>query len=136
MSTETGRNPGILAAATAIGVVGGAYGIGGASIMAPVLVGVFGLRVRAVAGASLMATLITSIAGVAMYSLLPTSPGVNMHPDWPLGLLFGLGGLAGSYLGARTQRFVTQRPLELGLASVIASLSVTYIAQFILAVVR
>jgi len=129
-------NSGIFAAAVAVGVVGGTYGIGGGSIMAPVLVGVFGLRVHAVAGATLLATLMTSIAGVAMYSLLPTSSGLDMHPDWKLGLLFGIGGLAGSYAGAQAQRFVRQRPLELGLASVITALSVAYIAQFLLAVGR
>ena len=104
--------------------------------MAPVLVAVFGLRVHAVAGATLLATLMTSVAGVAMYSLLPTSSGVDMHPDWQLGLLFGLGGLAGTYAGARAQKFVRQRPLELALAAVIAALSATYIVQYLTAAGR
>lgn len=57
----------IFAMALVIGVVGGAYGIGGGSIMAPILVTVFCLPVHSVAGAALFGTLVTSVAGVAIY---------------------------------------------------------------------
>lgn len=123
----------IFSVSVVVGVIGGAYGIGGGAIMAPMLVAVFGLSVHAVAGATLLATLVTSLAGVAAYSLLPAPLGVDMRPDWPLGLLFGVGGLAGMYAGARVQKFVPQRPLELGLALVVATMAATYITQYFLA---
>ena len=126
------RDGSIAAVSLVVGVIGGAYGIGGGAIMAPVLVAVFRLRVHAVAGATLLATLLTSIAGVVAYTVLPTRAGVDMHPDWQLGLLFGLGGLGGMYAGARAQKFVPQRPLELGLAVVITALAATYVAQYFL----
>ena len=120
----------IFTMALVIGVIGGAYGIGGGSIMAPVLVAVFGLPVHGVAGAALFGTLLTSVAGVAMYQFLPVPPGIETRPDWALGILFGVGGAAGMYVGARTQKYVAQRPLELGLGLVLALLAGTYLAGY------
>ncbi len=114
-----------------IGVIGGAYGIGGGSLMAPVLVAVFGLSVYAVASAALFGTFVTSVVGVALYQFLPTPAGMTAQPDWPLGILFGLGGMAGMYLGARTQKRVNQRILKIGLALVLTSLAAGYVLQFL-----
>lgn len=116
--------------ALAIGVVGGTYGIGGGAIMAPVLVAFFGMSLHGVAGATLFGTLATSVVGVALYQLLPAPSGMETRPDWALGLLFGLGGLAGMYVGARTQKFVPQRILEFGIATVLALLAGGYILSF------
>jgi hypothetical protein len=113
-----------------IGVIGGAYGIGGGSLMAPVLVAVFGLSVHAVAGAALFGTFVTSVVGVALYQFLPTPTGLPAQPDWMLGLLFGLGGMAGMYLGARSQKHVPQRALKIGLAVVLTGLAGGYVLQF------
>ena len=54
----------------AVGAAGGAYGIGGGSIMAPLLVSVYGLPVHTTGGATLMGTFLTSVAGVIFYSVL------------------------------------------------------------------
>src|SRR5215203_842509 len=94
------------------GVIGGIYSIGGGSIIAPFLVTVFGLPVYTVAGATLIGTFITSVAGVAFFEILAaTGFGVNMAiaPDWLLGLTLGVGGLSGTYAGARLQRHVPER---------------------------
>jgi uncharacterized membrane protein YfcA len=104
---------GIAALSLVVGVIGGAYGIGGGSIIAPFLVSVFGLPVHTVAGAALMGTFVTSLAAVASYQLIaPLAPGMAVGPDWLLGILFGIGGLAGTYLGARTQRFMPARAIK------------------------
>ncbi len=110
-----------------VGIVGGAYGIGGGAIIAPFLVTVFRLPVHAVAGAALLGTLVTSVAGVAFYSLMPSS--LNTSPDWPLGLLFGAGGLAGMYLGARAQKRMPQRAIKAMLGIMILSLSIKYVLE-------
>lgn len=111
--------------ALAVGVIGGTYGIGGGAIIAPFLVTVFQLPVYAVAGAALMGTLITSVAGVSFYSLMPSAHSTS--PDWLLGLLFGAGGLAGMYLGARAQKRVPQVLIKLMLCVILLSLSLKYI---------
>jgi uncharacterized membrane protein YfcA len=83
-----------------VGIIGGVYGIGGGSIIAPFCVTFFHLPVYTIAGATLMGTLLTSVSGVIFYSLIPVGTGLAKSPDWLLGLLFGAGGFAGMYLGA------------------------------------
>ena len=114
--------------ALVVGLVGGAYGIGGGAIIAPFCVAFFRLPIYTVAGAALAATLVTSLAGVVLYSVLPAPPGMNTRPDWLLGLLFGLGGFAGTYLGARMQKYLPQRALKLLLGSLLALLALRYLA--------
>jgi uncharacterized membrane protein YfcA len=112
-TTYEASTPGILLLCLVVGVIGGAYGIGGGSIVAPFLVGMFGLPIHTVAGAALMGTFVTSVAGVAAYQLLAlSSQEIAVAPDWTLGVLFGIGGLLGTYLGARTQRFVPARAIK------------------------
>ena len=101
---------GIFALSFVVGIVGGIYGIGGGAIIAPFFVAFFGLPVYTVAGAALMGTFITSVAGVSFYqAIAPLYPELAVAPDWPLGLLFGLGGAAGMYCGARLQKHVPAR---------------------------
>lgn len=91
-----------------VGLIGGIYGIGGGAIIAPFFVTIYKLPVHTVAGASLMGTFITSATGVIFFQLLATSSFANAQsiaPDYRLGLLFGIGGAVGMYLGARAQRF-------------------------------
>ncbi len=134
---KSGRGPvPIFAMALVVGMIGGAYGIGGGAIMAPVLVAVFGLPVHGVAGAALFGTFVTSVAGVALYQFLPAPAGIEARPDWALGILFGLGGLAGMYAGARMQKHVPQRTLERGIALVLALLACGYVGGYLLAAVR
>jgi len=97
----------VMALCLAVGMVGGIYGIGGGAIIAPFFVSFFGLPVHTIAGAALMGTMITSYAGVAVFQVLAhLLPDQSVAPDWGLGILFGLGGMAGMYCGARVQRFV------------------------------
>ncbi len=123
----------VLSIALIIGVIGGAYGIGGGAIMAPVLVALFRLPIHGVAGATLFGTLVTSVAGVALYQFMPAPPGITTQPDWALGILFGLGGMAGMYAGARTQKHVPQRALEIGIALVLGTLASAYVLNYWLA---
>jgi len=97
----------IICLSSIVGIIGGIYGIGGGAIIAPFFVAFFGLPVHTVAGAALMGTLITSVAGVTFFQLIaPLYPDMVIVPDWRLGLLFGAGGAAGMYCGARMQRYV------------------------------
>jgi hypothetical protein len=114
-----------------VGVVGGVYGIGGGSIIAPFFITFLGLPVYTVAGAALMGTFVTSIAGVAFYqAMAPLYPHLSVAPDWTLGLLFGLGGMAGMYLGARCQRFVPSRIIKWMLAVIMVFTAMKYVFEF------
>lgn len=95
-----------------VGVVGTAYGIGGGAFMVPICLTLYRLPVHAIAGATLTATFLTSAIALAAYSWMPAPVGVTTRPDWAMGLAFGVGGLAGAYLGARLQKWVPQRTLK------------------------
>ncbi|MEW6001442.1 MAG: sulfite exporter TauE/SafE family protein [Nitrospirota bacterium] len=113
-----------------VGIIGGTYGIGGGAIIAPFCVAVFHLPVYTVAGAALMGTFLTSVAGVFFYSVIPAKSGMVTSPDWLLGFLFGSGGFVGIYLGARFQKFVSQKVIKLMLGIIIIFLALRYITQF------
>ncbi|WP_456431024.1 sulfite exporter TauE/SafE family protein [Thermosulfuriphilus sp.] len=111
-----------------VGLIGGAYGIGGGAILSPFCVAVLKVPVYAVASASLFTTLMSSIAGVIFYTFGPSS-GPQTRPDWLLAALFGLGGLLGTYLGARAQRYIPERPIKLGLMLVVLTVGLRYLFQ-------
>jgi uncharacterized protein len=88
--------------AAAVGCAGGIYGIGGGSILAPILIG-SGRRPADVAPAALASTFVTSVAGVITFTILSIHQHGSVAPDWPTGIALGVGGLAGAYTGARIQ---------------------------------
>jgi uncharacterized protein len=114
-----------------VGIIGGIYGIGGGAIIAPFFVTFFRLPVYIVAGASLMGTFVTSIAGVAFYqAIAPFYPHLSVAPDWLLGILFGIGGMAGMYLGARCQKFVPAKTIKWMLAGIMVLTAGKYVLAF------
>jgi uncharacterized membrane protein YfcA len=122
--------PAVFALSLVVGVIGGIYSIGGGSIIAPFLVTVFGLPVYTVAGATLIGTFVTSVAGVAFYELLDATgfgAGMAIAPDWLLGLTLGIGGLAGTYAGARLQRHVPEKLIRGVLGALVTLLALRYI---------
>ncbi|MFE7382317.1 sulfite exporter TauE/SafE family protein [Streptomyces zhihengii] len=114
--------------AAAVGVAGGIYGIGGGSLLGPILVG-RGMPVARVAPAALACTFVTSVVGAATYALLAlTTPG-TVAPDWLLGIACGLGGLAGGYLGARLQPRLPETGLRLLLGVMATGIGLLYAVQ-------
>ncbi|MEE1821414.1 sulfite exporter TauE/SafE family protein [Streptomyces sp. BE20] len=114
--------------ALAVGVVGGIYGIGGGSILGPVLVG-RGVPIAEVAPAALASTFVTSLVGAGTYAALALAATGDIAPDWVLGLSCGLGGLVGGYLGARFQPHVPETALRLLLGVLAAAVGLLYAVQ-------
>ena len=119
----------LLGLALAVGIIGGVYGIGGGSIIAPFLITFFGLPVYAIAGAVLLGTFVSSLAGVTFYSLIPIN-GAVATPDWLLGILFGAGGLMGMYLGARMQKYFSDKWIKLMLGTIVFIIASRYVLRF------
>ena len=120
----------MFALAFVVGIIGGAYGIGGGAIIAPFCVAFFHLPIYSIAGATLMGTFITSVAGALFFSVLPATQGISPMPDWPLGILFGIGGFIGMYLGAKTQKYVPQKFIKIIVGTAIMFLAIKYIVQY------
>jgi uncharacterized membrane protein YfcA len=111
-----------------VGTVGGIYGIGGGSLLGPILVGT-GMAVATVAPAALFSTWLTSVVGVVAYLLLSLDAVGPISPDWSLGIATGLGGLAGGWIGASLQPHVPERALRTLLGVMALALAVLYLVQ-------
>lgn len=119
---------GVTALSCGVGVIGGAYGIGGGAVMAPYCIAVLRLPVGAVSGAALLSTWVASLVAAIGYRLLPlTGNTLSASPDWLLGVSFGLGGLAGIYLGARLQHVVPTRLIKIAVAAALVFIAVRYL---------
>jgi len=112
--------------ALVVGTIGGLYGIGGGSILAPILIAL-GYSVYEVAPATLAATFLTSLAGIATYQTLQAVHGGTIAPQWILGAWLGAGGFAGSYCGARLQRRLPERNLRRLLGLIACLVAVRYL---------
>jgi len=116
----------IWALALLVGTVGGIYGIGGGSLLAPILLAA-GFSAYEVAPATLTATFLTSIVGIATYLVLQATHGGAIAPDWALAAFLCAGGFLGSYLGARLQRHLPERSLRRLLGLIACLVAARYI---------
>jgi hypothetical protein len=115
---------GVIAAAA--GCVGGIYGIGGGSILAPILIA-DGQPPSQVAPAALSSTFATSLAGVATFSVLAAQQHGSVAPNWPTGIALGIGGLAGGYAGARMHARMPEAIIRRLLALVVIAVGIRYL---------
>lgn len=120
--------PALVLLAAAVGCVGGIYGIGGGSIIAPILIGA-GRPASQVAPAALASTFVTSVAGVVTFTILSVQTHGSVAPNWPTGAALGLGGVLGSYVGARLQ----SRLPELLIRRLLGILEIAIAIRFLLA---
>ncbi|MET9142093.1 sulfite exporter TauE/SafE family protein [Streptomyces parvulus] len=118
----------LAALALTVGVIGGIYGIGGGSLLGPIL-SASGVPMSRLAPATLAATFTTSTAGAVAYAVLALVSSGPVAPDWWLGLACGAGGLVGGYLGARFQPHLPETALRLLLGALAAGLGALYAVQ-------
>ncbi len=110
------------------GLVGGIYGIGGGSLLAPILAA-SGYLLTEVAPAALLSTFVTSCVGAATYAVVALTGREGAGPHWLLGVACGVGGLVGGYLGASLQPRMPQRLLRVLLGALAMALAVAYLVQ-------
>jgi uncharacterized membrane protein YfcA len=99
LSRRTGARYWVALAVTGAigGILSGAFGVGGGILMVPLLIGLAGMDQKRASATSLAAILPTALAGSITYF-------VNGEVDLVVALLVAIGGVAGSYLGARLLR--------------------------------
>jgi len=125
----------VFALSVVVGVVGGAYGIGGGAVMAPFCIAVMRLPPFVVAGASLLSTWITSVVGALIYAFVPLAGSTHSSPDWLLGALYGVGGMLGVYVGARLQGRVSALAIKVVLGIALVFVAARYLLPPLLALV-
>ncbi len=130
--TYTCPVPGLAALSLGVGIIGGAYGIGGGAIMAPFLVSLFGLPVHALAAATLFSTFMTAVVSTLGSLLLHAAhPALDIMPDFAVGLALGLGGMAGMYCGARLQKHLPAALLNRLLTGIVFVAALVLLARLV-----
>ncbi len=112
-----------------VGIASGAYGIGGGSVLAPLLIVFFALPVSAIVGAALTATYMMSLLGVAAYVFLGRSfehSGTVVLPNWFQGCCLGIGGFGGMWLSSRFHDQFPERIIKLILSLMMAIVAIFY----------
>ena len=118
--------PVLVGLAAIVGCIGGIYGIGGGSILAPVLIAT-GRDPAEVAPAALSSTFVTSVAGVITFTILSLHQHGSVAPDWATGIALGVGGLAGAYAGARLQSRLPDTAIRRILGVLVVAIGARYL---------
>ena len=79
------------------------------------------------APAALVSTFVTSVAGVATFSLLSIHQHIPVAPNWPTGIALGAGGLAGGYTGARIQSRLPDLLIRRLLGVLVVAIGIRYL---------
>jgi len=89
----------MIAVGVGVGVAASFTGLGGGFLVVPLLI-LIGFPPQKAVGTSFLAILILSLSALIAHGKL-------QHVDWRLGLLLGLGGIAGAQVGARLVEHVS-----------------------------
>ncbi len=106
----------LVLAGTVVGVGASFTGLGGGFLMVPLLL-FMGYSAQKTVGTSFLAILVISISALVAHGKLA-------NVDWRVGLLLGLGGIAGAQIGARLVEHVTTADFKRIFAVVLAGLAV------------
>jgi uncharacterized membrane protein YfcA/uncharacterized membrane protein YedE/YeeE len=105
-----------------VGVSLGLFGGGGSLLTLPILVYAAGVPVRQAIPLSLLVVGGTSAAALLMQGRIA-------QVRWRTGVLFGVGGMAGAYLGGRTAAFVPEVVLLVGFALIMIAAAVAMLRR-------
>ncbi|MEU0241477.1 sulfite exporter TauE/SafE family protein [Nocardiopsis sp. NPDC006198] len=117
-------------AAGGAALFGAAVGIGGGSLLSPLLIGAAGWLTSRAAVVALTTTLATSVVGLTAYAVFDRIGfgAAPAAPDWGVGLALGLGGALGSLVGIGFSRRLGEQPLRLLLGALVTATGVVYLA--------
>lgn len=110
----------LAAIATAAGAFSGIFGVGGGTVIVPLLIFWFGYAEREATG--------TSLAAIALIALLATvAQGAYGNVDVAKGALVGVPAVAGVVVGAAVQQRVSQRAVSLLFAALLVAVAIELI---------
>ncbi len=98
--------PRVLGLGFLVGVASGFFGVGGGFLIVPALTMGAGLKIHRAVGTSLFVIVLNGLAGFVSYE-------IQSRPiDFPVVILFVLGGLIGDFIGVRLARSFSCRGLK------------------------
>lgn len=114
-----------------VGVVSSALGVGGGFLLVPIFAAVYGLPMYVLVAATIPYVIVLSAVGLFTYGVIvPAVTGTAVAPEWSFGLLAAAGGIVGSWLAAKTQRYVPQHLLKLMLGGITGAAGLLYAVDF------
>lgn len=112
----------LAATATTAGAFSGLFGVGGGTVLVPLLIFWFGYGEREATGTSLAA-----IALIAVFAVI--AQGAQGNVDVPEGLLIGIPAVAGVLAGTRLQQRLPERSVSLLFAGLLVLVAVELLAD-------
>ena len=114
-----------------VGVIASALGVGGGFMLVPILVTFYGLPMYVLVAATIPFVITLSLTGLISYAVIvPWLTGARAAPDWSFGLFVACGAILGSWLAAKTQRFIPEKLLKPMLGVVTGIVGVLYILNY------
>jgi uncharacterized membrane protein YfcA len=110
----------LAATATAAGIFSGLFGVGGGTVIVPLLIFLFAYGERAATGTSLLA-----IAVIGLFAALGQALYGNV--DLAEGLLVGIPAVAGVIVGAAVQQRVPERVISLLFAALLTVVAIQFL---------
>lgn len=116
-------------AAGGAALLGAAVGIGGGSVLAPLLIAVGGWPTSRAAVVGLTTTLVTSVVGLGAYAVFDRVGfgAAPAAPDWGVGLALGIGGALGALVGLSLSRRLGEQPLRVLLGGLLTLTGISYL---------
>ena len=110
----------LAAIGTAAGVFSGLFGVGGGTVIVPLLIVWLGFEEREATGTSLAAIVVIAAVAVAAQAAYG-------NVDWQKGLLVGIPAVGGVLAGTALQQRVPQRTVSLAFAALLLAAAATLV---------
>lgn len=114
-----------------VSVIASALGAGGAFLLAPLLVTMYGLPIHVLVAATIPFVMVQSIVGVFAYVVVvPALTGVSTAPEWGFGLFVAAPAVLGAWAAAKTQRYVPDTSLKLVTGAITGLGGLVYVLNY------
>jgi uncharacterized membrane protein YfcA len=110
----------LAATATAAGAFSGLFGVGGGTVIVPLLIFLFAYGERAATGTSMLAIAVIGVFAAA-------GQGLYGNIDLPEGLLVGIPAVGGVIVGAAIQQQVPERVISLLFAALLTAVAIQFL---------
>lgn len=114
-----------------VGVISSALGVGGGFLLVPIFAALYRLPIYVLVAATIPYVIVLSAVGLFTYRfVLPVVLGAEIAPEWAWGMFVAAGGILGSWVAAKTQRFVPQHFLLVILGVITGIAGGLYVTDF------